>query len=245
VRAQEFIVEAVSDNYLYHSTTLRGLKGMISSGTIQPSTAKLAHGSGGGGIGDHGAISLSRDKHYFPFDETDIQIVLDRSALKKNFRIKPYNFAGRYEAEERITNPIPFNNRFIKGVVFRNDPPNKSILSALKKLGIDVQEHQPLPLSNAYSKVDFTVDPKDYGDKKLDWKITSIDDPNSVWKRAKNITADQAVAWFNDYDKKMRSPNSNTSQYRLIVDESVVEEFEISSIKPMDYYIVEYRKDLK
>jgi predicted chitinase len=224
MRANEFIAEAVNDNYLYHSTTPSGLKGMIRSGTIQPSTAKLAHGGGGGGIGDHGAVSLSRDKHYFPFDETDIQIVLNRSALEKNFRIKPHNFAGRYEAEERIDKPIPFNSRYVKGIVFRNEPPNSAMSSELKQLGIDVQEYRPLPPSDVYSKVDFTVDPKEYGDEKLDWKITSIDDPKGVWKRARNITADQAVAWFNDYDKKMRSPNSNTGQYRLIVDEAVIAE---------------------
>jgi hypothetical protein len=214
MRINEILFEAVTDNYLYHSTTARGLKGMLKNGKILPSTAELAHGSGGGGIGDHGSISLSRDRHYFPFDETDIQIVLDRTALAQNFRIKPYNFAGRYESEERIDSPIPFNSRYVKGIVFRNDAPSRAVAAALKKLGIAVQDYRPLPAANIRSKVDFSVDPADYGDEKLDWKIADIENPNSRWKTLRNSTADAAVAWFNDFDKKY----GYSGRFRLMVD---------------------------
>ena len=212
MRINEILIEAVTDNYLYHSTTARGLQGIIKSGKILPSTAELAHGSGGGGIGDHGSISLSRDRHYFPFDETDIQIVLDRSALAQNFRIKPHNFAGRYESEERIDSPIPFNSRYVKGIVFRNDPPSKPVASALKQLGIAVQDYQPLPPANIRSKIKFDIDPTDHGNEKLDWKIVEIENPDVTWKTLSNSTADTAVAWFNDFNKKYGG------RYRLMVD---------------------------
>jgi len=220
MRAQEFITEAVGDNLVYHATTLQGLKGMIQSGAIQPSTTKTAHGWGGGGTGDYGSVSLTRDRNYFPFDFTDVQIVLDRDALAQNFRIQPYNFGGRYESEERVDRPIPFNSRYVKGVMYRNDAPSRPMMAALRKLGIPVAPYRELPAVNR--RYAYTINPADYGDQRLDWKITD-QSGDQTWRRLNNMTAAEAKAAYEKYEHDFtpvaqRGNPDYPQRYRLIPD---------------------------
>jgi len=220
MRAQEFITEAVGDNLVYHATTLQGLKGMIQSGAIQPSTTKTAHGWGGGGTGDYGSVSLTRDRNYFPFDFTDVQITLNRDALAQNFRIQPYNFAGRQESEERVDRPIPLTSRYVRSIGYRNKPPSRPMVAALKKLGIPVVPYRELPGVNR--RYDYTINPADYGDRKLNWKITD-QTGDGVWKRLPNMTAAEAKAAYEKYEHDFtpvaqRDNPDYPKRYRLLPD---------------------------
>jgi len=197
MRAHEFITEAVTDNVVYHATTLQALKGMIQSGTIQPSSAETAHGWGGGGTGDHGSVSLTRDRNYFPFDFTDVQIVLNRDALAQNFRIQPYNFGGRSESEERVSRPIPLTSRYVRSISYRNKPPSKPMQAALKKLGIPVESYRELP--NVNRQYVYKFDPAAYGNQKRDWNITDLSG-DVVWKRLSGMTAGEAKSAYEKYE---------------------------------------------
>jgi hypothetical protein len=204
MRASEFITEAVGDNVVYHATTLQGLKGMIQSGAIQPSSAETAHGWGGGGTGDYGSVSLTRDRNYFPFDFTDVQITLNRDALAQNFRIQPYNFAGRQESEERVDRPIPLTSRYVRSISYRNKPPSRPMVAALKKLGIPVVPYRELPAVNRQYVYKF--DPADYGSERQNWQI--LDQNDVGWGRLRDMTAAEAYAEF----QRTRDP----AKYRLV-----------------------------
>lgn len=211
MRAHEFITEAVTDNVVYHATTLQGLKGMIQSGAIQPSSAKTAHGWGGGGTGDHGSVSLTRDRNYFPFDFTDVQIVLDRDALAQNFKIQPYNFGGRSESEERVARPIPLTSRYVRSISYRNKPPSKPMQAALKKLGIPVESYRELP--NVNRQYVYKFDPAAYGNQKRDWNITDLSG-DVVWKQLSGMTATQAQEALDDYESRMKpTAHKNNPDY--------------------------------
>jgi hypothetical protein len=217
---RELIAEAVTDNVVYHATTLQGLKGMIQTGAIQPSSAETAHGWGGGGGGDHGSVSLTRDRNYFPFDFTDVQLTLNRDALAQNFRIQPYNFAGRYESEERVDRPIPLTSRYVRSISYRNRSPSKPMLAALKKLGIPVEPYRELPGVNR--RYDYTINPADYGDQKLDWKITD-QSGDLTYRRLSNLTAAEAKAEYEKYEHAFtplaqRGNPDYPKRYRLLPD---------------------------
>ena len=219
MKISEIIAESVHDNLVYHATTLQGLQGMIKSGQILPSGEKTAHGWGGGGIGDHGSISLTRDRNYFPFDFTDVQITLDRDALANNIKIRPHNFGGRYEAEERVDRAVPFTSRYVKQVSFRNDPPSRSMQAELKKLGISVQQYRELPPVNR--QYDYSINPKDHGDQKLDWRIE--DNNGTSWKRLTDMTASEAQSVLDDYEMRMKPAAQRDNpdypkRYRLVQD---------------------------
>jgi hypothetical protein len=140
MRANEFITEG---NHLYHTTTRKGISGMLKTGYILPSSPEIQHGWGFGATGiDDGTISMTRDPRYWVFDITDTQLILDRDALRQHHKITQYGSEGEFE--ERVTKAIPFTNLYIKKVIFTDARPGPKTLKKLKELGIPYVSKYPM-----------------------------------------------------------------------------------------------------
>ena len=140
MRANEFITEA---NHLYHTTTRKGISGMLKKGYILPSSPEIQHGWGFGATGEgDGTISMTRDPRYWAFDFADTQIILDSGALRHRHKVTPYG--SHEEFEERVTKPIPFTNVYVKKVIFTSDRPGPNTLKKLKELGIPYVSKYPM-----------------------------------------------------------------------------------------------------
>jgi hypothetical protein len=129
------VVDIAEANHLYHTTTRKGILGMLKTGYILPSSPEIQHGWGFGATGiDDGTISMTRDPRYWAFHFADTQIILDRDALRNNHKVTLYG--SHEEFEERVTKPIPFTNVYVKKVIFVDERPGPRTLKRLKELGI-------------------------------------------------------------------------------------------------------------
>lgn len=146
MRAVEFLIEGSN---LYHTTTRKGIGGMLKTGSILPSNPKIQHGWGFGATGiDDGTISMTRDPRYWAFDFADTQIILDSEALRRHHKVTPYG--SHEEFEERVTKPIPFTNVYVKKVIFVGDRPGPYTLKKLKELKIPYVNKYPMDPIDQY-----------------------------------------------------------------------------------------------
>lgn len=183
MRAVEFITEAVTDNYLYHSIQSVGtFRKIISTGEIKPYTPIEYEENDI----ELPVISASRNQYYrFPYGGGNIQFVIDKNALKQSgFKVKPYSYAQHYgtkqgqssvtgnelykqETEEQIFpikgHGIPVRSPYIVGIQinpkFKDTPELEEIQELAKSINIPISfmKMSTKPLAK---KVDIKLTPK-------------------------------------------------------------------------------------
>lgn len=187
MRALEFITEAVTDNYLYHSIQSVGtFRKIISTGEIKPYTPIEYEENDI----ELPVISASRNQYYrFPYGGGNIQFVIDKNALKQSgFKVKPYSYAQHYatkkgqssvtgnelykqETEEQIFpikgHGIPVRSPYIVGIQINPKFKDTSELEEIQELAKSIN----IPIS--FMKTS-TKPPA----KKVDIKLTPKFDPN-------------------------------------------------------------------
>ena len=144
MRAEEFILEAVGGNYLYHGvpdgpTVMRILK----SGYIKPHEPFQFDQDPDDPEPKN--ISLSRSQYLrFPYGHAVAQFVVDKDALTRAGIIARPKVGAmmhyKYETEERVYKPIPVRAPFVVAIQF---DPNlkipKAFLNHAAKLGVKVE----------------------------------------------------------------------------------------------------------
>jgi len=197
MRANEFIIEAVGGNYLYHGVPNGGIvSAIIKSGFIKPQEQfendcdnpenhKLCPP----------VVSLSRDQLLrFPYGNAVAQFVIDKDALTRaGIIVKPQvgTAMGRSESEERVFKPIPVKAPYV--VAIQYDPAlkvPKSILDYVKQSGIRMEPWKQVKQAASEPEYDINYSDKEDGDKEnLSTKITNIlktgTEPLPDWKSIK------------------------------------------------------------
>ena len=161
MRANEFIIEAVGGDYIYHSVAQPNqIWNILRKGVIQPHLSDTDE-EGGWEIP---VISASRNQYYrFPYGGGSIQLVLDRNALRQaGFKVMPFSYMQFYnqadgtgptasnpmykqETEERIYHPrgigIPVKKPYVLGIQIRKELMNKvpeGLLKLINDSGLEL-----------------------------------------------------------------------------------------------------------
>jgi len=215
MRALEFIVEAVSGNYLYHGVPDgKTVSAILKSGFIKPQ-----------GVFDFDrnpdddseeanpdVISLTRDQRLrFPYGGGVAQFVVDKDALTQAGIIAKPKVGigyGRTESEERVYKPIPVKAPYVVAVQY--DPKLKvppAIVTHFKELGVKIEPWR----SFAEPKTTEPNAPKEIPPAK---KYT---DPKKLELKTDNYTNTWTIAYRN-------TPTSGSiiQPYYMIDNEAVV-----------------------
>jgi len=161
MRANEFIIEAVGGDYIYHSVAQPNqIWNILRKGVIQPHLSDTDE-EGGWEIP---VISASRSQYYrFPYGGGSIQLVLDRNALRQaGFKVMPFSYMQFYnqpdgtgptasntmykqETEERIYHPngigIPVKKPYVVGIQIRKELMDKvpeGLLQLINDSGLEL-----------------------------------------------------------------------------------------------------------
>jgi hypothetical protein len=161
MRAKEFIIEEVGGDYIYHSVaTPNQIWNILEKGEIEPNLSETDEDGGW----EIPVISASRSQYYrFPYGSGSVQLVLDRSELKRaGYKVFPFSYMQFYgnpdgtnptssnamykqETEERIFHPrgigIPIKSPLVVGIQFRKeliDKIPKKLLDLLAEKGLTV-----------------------------------------------------------------------------------------------------------
>ena len=209
MRANEFIIEAVGGNYLYHGVPKGDtVTAIIKSGFIKPQEVFDfdRNPNDDSDEANPPVISLSRDQRLrFPYGEAVAQFVIDKDALiRAGIIAKPKvgTGYGRIESEERVYKPIPVKAPYV--VAIQYDPAlkiPKSILDYAKQSGIKMGPWQPVKQTASEPEYDINYPNRvDSSEEDLDVKITNIlktgTEPLPDWK---SIMIDDGPGWSTIY----------------------------------------------
>lgn len=147
MRAQEFIIEAVGGNYLYHGVPDgKTVAAILKSGFIKPQPVFDfdRNPDDDSEEANPPVISLTRDQRLrFPYGRGVAQFVIDKDALTKSgIIVKPKVGAmyGRSESEERSWTSIPVKAPFVVAVQYDSKlkvPP--AIIKHFQELGVKIE----------------------------------------------------------------------------------------------------------
>jgi hypothetical protein len=216
VRAKEFITEDVGGDYIYHSvTTPNQIWNILEKGEIEPNLSETDEDGGW----EIPVISASRSQYYrFPYGAGSVQLVLDRSALRRaGYKVFPFSYMQFYgnpdgttptssnpmykqETEERIFHPkgigIPVKSPFVVGIQFRKELMEKipkKLLDLIAEKGLTVSSMRHDPTNKKRFLKTLTKPPKQ---KKFYFKpediqiVRDYDDPTkySLWTSSTNYS---------------------------------------------------------
>lgn len=209
MRAREFVIEEVGGDYIYHSVaTPNQIWNILQKGEIEPNLSETDE-EGGWEIP---VISASRSQYYrFPYGKGSVQLVLDRSALRRaGYKVFPFSYMQFYgnsdgtkptssnpmykqETEERIFHPrgigIPIKSPLVVGIQFRKELIEKipkKLLDLIAEKGLTVSSMKHDPTNNKSFSKTLSKPPKQ---KKFYYNpediqiVADYDDPSkySIW----------------------------------------------------------------
>lgn len=209
MRAQEFIIEAVGGNYLYHGVPNGDtVSAILKSGFIKPQPVFDfdRNPNDDSKEANPPVISLTRDQRLrFPYGGGVAQFVIDKDALTRAGIIakpKVGTGYGRTESEERAYKPIPVKAPYV--VAMQYDPSVKvpaAIIKHFRQLGVRIEPWKPSGSTHPDSEPEYDINyPNISGADDLVDQIQSIlktgTAPLPDWKK---IKIDRGPGWSTIY----------------------------------------------
>lgn len=208
MRAQEFIIEAVGGNYLYHGVPDGAtVSAILKSGFIKPQPVFDfdRNPNDDSEKANPPVISLTRDQRLrFPYGGGVAQFVIDKDALTRAGIIakpKVGTAYGRSESEERSYKPIPVKAPYIVAVQY--DPTLKvppAIIKHFKELGVRIEPWTPGKQTASEPEYDINYTISDAGDTvdQIQSILKTGTDPLPDWRK---IKLDNGPGWSTIYYK--------------------------------------------